>query len=74
MEIDGWVDFDKNVNLKARVPILPNALAGEPLLAGIASGERLTVPIRGTLKKPEIDKTAFKESAKDLERRLLRVR
>lgn len=71
VELEGWVDFDGNLDLSARVPILPNALARFPILAGIAAGERLSIPIRGTLNKPEIDKSAFNLAAKDLERSLL---
>ena len=71
VEFDGWVDFDRNINLIASVPVLPSMLADRPVLGGIAGTTKIKVPIRGTLKKPEIDREAFDLALKDMGRSLL---
>ena len=71
IEVEGWVDFDRNMNLVTSVPILPNALAGRPILGELAGDARIKIPIRGTLKAPEIDKQAFNLGMKDLGKSML---
>jgi translocation and assembly module TamB len=71
VELDGWVDFDRNINLTASVPVLPSMLADRPVLEGIAGTTKIKVPIRGTLQKPEIDRKAFDLALKDMGRSLL---
>lgn len=58
--IDGWVDFDRNVNLDTTVHFLPTLLTEVPVLRNFAGEAKLHLPIRGTLQKPEIDEEAFK--------------
>jgi translocation and assembly module TamB len=69
--LEGWVDFDRNLNLTATVPVVPPALADRPLLNDIAGGVKVRVPIRGTLDKPEVDKEAFRLGMKDLGKTVL---
>lgn len=71
IEVEGWVDFDQNMNLVTSVPILPNALAGRPILGELVGDARIKIPIRGTLKAPEIDKQAFNLGMKDLGKSML---
>ena len=71
IDIEGWIDFDQNMNLVTSVPILPNVLAERPILGGLAGDARIKIPIRGTLKAPEIDKQAFDLGMKDLGKTML---
>jgi hypothetical protein len=61
VEMDGWVDFDKNLNLDVAVPLAPGPRMVEerPVLALIASGVRPIIPVRGTLDEPRVDTEAF---------------
>jgi translocation and assembly module TamB len=69
--LDGWVGFDSELNLTASIPVLPTMLADRPLLGAIAAEAKVRVPIRGTLRKPEIDREAFQFAMKDMGRTLL---
>jgi len=68
VEMDGWVGFDRDLNLTVSVPILPTALADKPLIGGIAANSRVRIPIRGTMDKPEVDQEAFNVGMKELGR------
>ena len=57
--LEGWVDFDRNLNLVATVPVLPPGLSDRPLLQDVAGGVKIRVPIRGTIENPVVDKEAF---------------
>jgi translocation and assembly module TamB len=52
IELEGSVDFDRNLDMTASLPIPVAMLGDRPLLASIAAGGRVTVPIRGTLSRP----------------------
>ena len=72
--MDGWVDFDRNLALKASVPLLPTMLRDRPdlpVLNNVFGGLRITVPISGTLAKPEVDRDAFNLANQDLGKTLL---
>jgi translocation and assembly module TamB len=69
--MEGWVDFDRNLSLKASVPLTPTILRDRPLLGDFLTGMRVTVPIRGTLDKPEVDRDAFNLAIQDLGKTLL---
>ena len=72
--MDGWVDFDRNLALKASVPLLPTMWRDRPdlpVLNDVLGGLRITVPIGGTLAKPEVDRDAFNLANKDLGKTLL---
>lgn len=71
IELEGSVDFDRNLDLTASLPIAAGMFAQRPLLADIAAGARITVPIRGTLAHPQIDRTALRAHMKDLGTSLL---
>lgn len=71
VEIEGWVDFDRKMDLTASIPVLPSMLADRPLLAGIAGDAKIRVPIRGTLDEPKVDQEAFELGMKDLGRSIL---
>ncbi len=71
VEIEGWVDFDRNIALVASLPVTPAMFPNSPLLGGIVDGTAVRVPIGGTLARPQLDKDAFNAGLKDLGRTLL---
>jgi translocation and assembly module TamB len=66
IELEGWVDFSRNLALTASLPITAPMLGNNPLLMDILSGTRISVPIRGTLSQPKLDRDAFASSLLDL--------
>jgi hypothetical protein len=71
VEVEGWVDFEKNLGLVATVPVTPAMFGDSPLLGPIVAGTSLRVPIGGTLDSPKLDKAAFKAGLADLGKSLL---
>lgn len=71
IEMDGWVGFDRDLNVVVGIPVLPTALAETPVIGGIAARSRLRIPVRGTLDRPEIDSEAFKAGMVDLKNSVL---
>lgn len=71
VELEGWVDFDRNLDLTASIPLTPAMVGNRPLLGNVLDGTRVRVPIRGTLQKPEIDREALNLALKDLGKTLL---
>lgn len=71
IELEGWVDFDRNIRLVASVPITPAMVGNAPVLSDIVSGQRISVPITGTLREPKIDRDALNLALKDLGKSLL---
>ena len=71
IEIDGWVDFDKNLGLVVTLPVTGAMFSNNPLLGEIVSGTKVRVPIRGTLAAPKLDKAEFNAALKDLGKTLL---
>ena len=71
IELDGWVDFDRNLSMTASLPFTPAMVGNVGILGNIIEGTRISVPIRGTLQHPEIDKQAMKLGMKDLGKTLL---
>jgi len=72
LELEGWVDFDRNIALTAGLPITPALVANNPLLVDIAAGTTLRVPVRGTLSQPQIDRGAMAAHLGDLGKTLLK--
>lgn len=72
LELEGWVDFDRNIALTAGLPITPALVANNPLLVDIAAGTTLRVPVRGTLSQPQIDRSAMASHLGDLGKTLLK--
>jgi translocation and assembly module TamB len=64
--IEGWVDFDRHLNLVASVPIVPSGLADKPVIGEIAGAAVIRVPIRGTMQDPQVDREAFKIGMKEM--------
>ncbi len=71
VEVEGWVDFEKNLNLVATLPVTPAMFGNNPLLGTIVSGTQIRVPIRGTLDAPKLDKEAFRAGLAELGKGLL---
>lgn len=57
--MEGTVGFDRTLNLNMSVPLIADRFADVPVLNTIAGGVRPTIPIRGTLEDPEIDREAL---------------
>ena len=72
IELQGWVDFDRNLAMTASLPLTPAMVGNLPILNSIVEGTRITVPIRGTLQRPEIDKDAMNLVLQDLVKTLER--
>lgn len=69
--LEGWVDFDRNLNLTASVPVVPTALTNAPLIGGVIGDASIKVPIRGTLDTPKVDGDVFAAGMKDLGKTVL---
>jgi translocation and assembly module TamB len=68
--LEGTVDFDKNLDMVARVAL--NApRSGVPILSPILENARFELPISGTLSKPRINGEALKERWKGIGKDLL---
>jgi translocation and assembly module TamB len=63
--IEGSVDFDKRLDLVARLAVNPPR-ADAPVLSSLVRAARFELPIGGTLEHPKIDKLALKERLKSL--------
>src|SRR5262249_11097519 len=71
VELDGWVDFDRNLAMTASLPLTPPMVANNPVLGSIIEGTRIPFPVRGTLDRPEFDVKAMNLGLQDLGRTLL---
>lgn len=71
VELAGWVDFDRNLDLTASLPVTPALLGNNPLLTDIAAGTQVRLPVTGTLDHPRVDRDALAAGLKDLGRSLL---
>ena len=60
VEVEGDVGFDKSLNLVATLPLTPAMFPNGGVVGDVVSGTRVTVPIRGTLDHPQVDRDAFK--------------
>ena len=63
--IDGWVDFDKNLDLLASFAVVPPK-QNIPVLSQILESTQLQVPIKGTLDNPKINGDAIKDRFKNM--------
>lgn len=71
--MEGSVGFDKTLDLRATVPITPAMLGQRSGAAGdLLGGQQVTVPIGGTVSKPQIDRKALQVALRDLTRNVLR--
>ena len=71
VELNGWVDFDRNLALNATLPVTPAMLGNNPLLSDLVGNARVRLPITGTLDRPKIDQEAFAANLQDLGKSLL---
>lgn len=71
VDVEGWVGFDRRMSLKASLPVTPAMLGDNPLLSDIAAGTRVTLPVGGTLDRPEVDRDALNDHLKELGKSLL---
>ena len=61
----GSVGFDQSLNMIAEIPIADDWIADQPYLAGL-KGQSLSIPIRGTVTKPQLDKRAIQQFSTQL--------
>ncbi len=61
----GAVGFDQRLQMVAEIPIADDWIDGQPYLAGL-KGQRLRIPIGGTVSKPELDRRAIQMLTTDL--------
>jgi translocation and assembly module TamB len=71
IELEGWVDFDRNLALMASLPLTPAMVGNQPLLGSIVAGAKIRVPITGSLDKPAIDRQVLNLALRDLGKTLL---
>ncbi len=60
IEVSGDVGFDRSLDLRATVPIMPEMFPSGGIVGEVVGGTRITIPITGTLNRPQIDRDAFK--------------
>jgi len=63
----GSVGFDQSLNMIAEIPIDDEWIEGKPLLAGL-KGQRLRIPISGTVTQPQLDRRVIQSLSADLAR------
>ena len=66
LDFSGSVTFKKELDLLVQVPVTPTLLQNAPFIRSFLGQEEFKIPIRGTLDKPEVDKTAFDTNMKQL--------
>ena len=66
LSFSGSVSFRKELDLLVQVPVTPQLLANAPLIRSFLGQEEFRIPIRGTLDKPEVDKSSFDANMKQL--------
>ena len=70
LKMHGSIGFDKTIDFIARIPVTPTMVGKDvyPFLQGTT----ISVPIRGTTSKPQLDQTAFQQATGDLMQQALR--
>ena len=61
----GSVGFDQQLQMVASIPIADDWIDGEKYLAGL-KGQSISIPIGGTVSKPQFDRTAIARFSQDL--------
>lgn len=72
VELAGSVGFDTTVALEASVPLTSGMLGRDELANELAGGERIGVPIGGTLARPRLDRAAFQVALRKLSGQVLK--
>jgi len=52
----GSVGFDQTLDLVAEMSVPPKWLAKNPLISQAVANHRIRIPLKGTLKKPQLDR------------------
>jgi hypothetical protein len=63
----GAVGFDQSLRMMAEIPIADDWIAGKPFLSSLR-GQKLRIPIGGTVSKPELDRRAIQGLSAELAR------
>ncbi|MDA7861627.1 hypothetical protein N9B31_08060 [Mariniblastus sp.] len=61
----GSVGFDQTLDMIAEIQIADDWIEGKPLLAGLR-GRSISIPVRGTVSKPLLDKNVIKNFSQNL--------
>lgn len=61
----GSVGFDQSLDMIAEIQIADDWIAGKPLFAGLR-GRSISIPVRGTMTKPLLDKNVIKHFSRNL--------
>jgi translocation and assembly module TamB len=68
--LDGSVGFDQTLDLRARVPLARSMLGQVAGLDKTIGGQRVTVPIGGTVQQPRVNRQALQVALKELSKGL----
>jgi hypothetical protein len=60
----GRVGFDQSLDMVVSLPFSPTIFPNAPALTALFGGNRIDIPVKGTLREPEVDEEAFGESMK----------
>jgi hypothetical protein len=71
VEIEGWVDFDRNMNLVATLPFTRELFGGQTVASNLLAGARVKLLITGTLGNPKIDKETLRKNIGEVRDTLL---
>jgi translocation and assembly module TamB len=71
LEIEGWVDFDRNMNLVATLPFTRELFGGQTVASNLLAGARVKLLITGTLGNPKLDKETLRKNIGELRDTLL---
>ncbi|MDB5351066.1 MAG: hypothetical protein JWN86_2313 [Planctomycetota bacterium] len=66
IEIEGSVGFDRSLDLRTTLPLTSAMFPNNAALADVVGGLSISVSIRGTLDRPQIDKDAFRAGLADM--------
>lgn len=70
--LEGSVGFDETLNLVATVPITKGMLGSRSGLDQLVGAGNVKVPIKGTVKRPQIDRRALQVALRDLTKNVLK--
>jgi hypothetical protein len=71
LEIEGWVDFDRNMNLVATLPFTRELFGGQTVASNLLAGARVKLLITGTLGNPKLDKETLRKNIGEVRDTLL---
>jgi translocation and assembly module TamB len=69
---DGAVGFDKTIALSAGVPLNASMLGNNAMVNEIVDGTRVTLPMRGTLSHPSLDRRALEVALREAGRSMVK--